>query len=408
MAPTRREFLAAGLSGATLLATGPVLPGFLARTARAASSQNDERILVVVQLTGGNDGLNTVIPFEDDRYHRLRPTLRIGPQRVLKLNDTLGLHPEMAAFQRMYDDGLLSVVTNVGYPNPNRSHFASMDIWHCAQTGLQRCETGWLGRVVDRRASAGDAPFALHLDYEALPLALKTENQAVPSITNLDAFRLRGEADSLTHLLNASQEAPAVLDAAALDALRFVQRTAVASCANARRLEQIRTEQTMRAEYPGYGLARRLQQIAELIGADFGPRIFYTSLGGFDTHARQTLAHGPLLRELSESVAAFFDDLRARGRDRHVVLMTFSEFGRRVAENGSQGTDHGAAAPMFLAGPACRPGVLGSAPDLANLAEGDVRFERDFRTIYAAVLRDWLMIDPKEILGQPFEPARIF
>ena len=408
MKSTRREFLAAGLSGATLLATGPVLPGFLARTARAAIPRRDQRMLVVVQLTGGNDGLNTVIPYADDHYHRARPSLRIAPNRVLKLTNTLGLHPDMTGLKRLYDDGLLSVVTNVGYPNPNRSHFASMDIWHCAQTGREHCDDGWLGRIVDRHAQAGGAPFALHLDNQALPLALKTRSASVPSIAGIDAFRLRSDSDAVTRAIAAPRESIATAGANALDTLRFVQRTAVASCENARRLEQLRANTATPVDYPNYGLAARLHQIADLINADFGPRVFYTSLGGFDTHARQTLAHGPLLRELAESVAAFFDDLKARGRDEQVALLTFSEFGRRVAENGSQGTDHGAAAPIFVAGPSCRPGVVGAPPVLTNLTDGDVGFELDFRRVYASVLADWLKIDPLPILGHVYAPAPVF
>lgn len=407
---SRRELLQSGALSASLLATGATLPGFLTRTARAAMPESGRRVLVVVQLTGGNDGLNTVIPYRDDRYHKARPTLRIAPDRALKLDNDLGLHPDMTGFKRLYDDGLLGVLTNVGYPNPDRSHFRSMDIWHTALLDPEAARDGWLGRVVDRCAGEHDAkgvaaPVALHLDDQVLPLALQTQQSPVPSIRSIDAFRLQGDAERIERALAAPRDGTP--GAAALDDLLFVQRTAVSSCANARRLERIRAADAAAPPYPGYGLATNLRQIAQLIGADFGPRIYYTSLGGFDTHARQVLAHGPLLRELAESVAAFFDDLKSRGLAERVVLLTFSEFGRRVAENGSQGTDHGAAAPMFVAGPAVRAGIHGSAPDLGKLLEGDVRHEVDFRGVYASLLDSWLEVPSDPILGGKYRGARV-
>lgn len=398
MTTSRREFLAHGAAGASLLATGLSLPGFLARTAWAAAPRRDSRVLVVVQLTGGNDGLNCVIPFRDDFYHRARPTLRVPEDRALRLTDELALHPDMVGFKRLFDDGWLSVVTNVGYPNPDRSHFRSMDIWHTALLEPERAADGWLGRVVDADTSDAARPTALHLDDGALPLALKSRRHAVPSIRDVDALALPRSAEQVAAALDAPRPG-------ASDDLLYVQRVAVSSCANAARLANLKHEADAQAAYPAYGLGNRLRQIARLIAADFGPRVYYTTLGGFDTHARQALAHGPLLRELAESVAAFYVDLRARRLADRVLLLTFSEFGRRVAENGSQGTDHGAAAPMFLAGPACRPGVTGKPPDLANLVEGDVRHELDFRQVYACVLKDWLGMNDQAVLHGRFVSA---
>jgi len=399
MQPSRREFLRTSVSGATLLATGATIPGFLARSARAAVASKGERILVVVQLSGGNDGLNTVVPYRDDLYHRARPSLRIAENAALRLTDSLALHPEMRRLHDMFESGSLRVINNVGYPNPDRSHFRSMDIWHTASTEPEAVRDGWLGRVVDRSSTEGGAPLALHLDRGEAPLALRTQRVAVPSITDIDAFRL---SDARI------ESAAAVPRGGASDDLLFVQRTAVASCANARRIAEIADRAPARNPYPAYGLAQRLQQIAQLITADFGPRVYYTSLGGFDTHARQALAHGPLLRELSDSIAAFFDDLAARGAAERVTLMTFSEFGRRVSENGSQGTDHGAAAPLLVAGPSVDPGVHGAAPNLKNLVEGDVRHELDFRSVYAALLEQWLDVRHAEVLGARYPLAPLF
>lgn len=402
MQPTRREFLRSGLGGVSLLAAGGTLPAFLARTAFAITPRKDERILVVVQLTGGNDGLNMIVPYADDRYQRARPTLRVRPEQALKLDDMLGLHPEMTGLKQLHDDGRLAVVTNVGYPNPDRSHFRAMDIWHTADPDVRNTDDGWLGRFADRAVTdAVSAPPALHLDGEALPLALKTRRAPVPSIRDIAAFHLPESAREWSDGVAAPRES------AAADLL-YVQRVAVASCANARRIERVVRESAAETTYPDYGLAQRLKQVAQLIGADFGPRVYYTSLGGFDTHARQVIAHGPLMRELSESIAAFQTDLTQRGLDQRVALMTFSEFGRRVAENAGQGTDHGVAAPLLMVGAGVKAGIYGAPPDLANLIDGDVRHSVDFRTVYAAALENWLGVAHEPILGPGFAPAPLF
>ena len=394
---TRRQFIE---RTTTLLASGATLPAFLGRTALAAHSDRDERVLVVVQLTGGNDGLNTIIPYRDDAYHRARPSLRLEPGQVLRLDDTLGLHPEMTGLKRLYDQGWLGVVTNVGYPNPDRSHFRSMDIWHTADPALHGKRTGWLGRVADRVSRPGRPPVALHLGDDALPLALRAERAAVPSVADVRGLSLPDAFDPLKPLIELPRRTGG-------DELLFVQRVAVSALRTAERIQRVAGAGPVRTPYPPHRLAQRLQQIAQLIAADFGPRVYYTSLDGFDTHARQQLAHGPLLRQLGDSVAAFFDDLRSRGLADRVVLMTFSEFGRRVHENASRGTDHGAAAPMFVAGPAVRAGIHGGPPDLTNLLDGDIRHEHDFRRIYAAVLEGWLKVPSAQVLGRRFEPLPV-
>lgn len=403
--PSRREFLSSGLAATTLMASGLTLPGFLARTARAATAGPDERILVVIQLTGGNDGLNTVVPYADDRYHKARPTLRVQEKAALSLAgkggvDGLGLHPAMAGMKGLYDKGLLTVVTNVGYPNPDRSHFRSMDIWHTASLAPEGREDGWLGRYVDRVAHEGAAPPALVLDDTPLPLALKARSLSVPTVSSIDSFRLGELSPEVASAMKSAR-------AAATDDLLFVQRTLVESVANARRIETVARERSQGGTYPGYGLAQRLKQIEQLISANFGARVYYTSLGGFDTHSKQVLTHEPLLRELSDSLSAFLASIESRGLKDRVLVLTYSEFGRRVKENGSQGTDHGAAAPMFLAGAPCSGGVLGGPIDLADLDEGDIKHRIDFRDVYASVLRQWLKIDPAGILEGNFKGAQI-
>ncbi len=397
---TRREFLVQSAGGLTLAAASACLPAVLARTARAATqTPANGRILVMLQLTGGNDGLNTVVPFRDENYRRMRPTLAIARREVHALNDEVGLCPQLRPLKEMFDDGWLSVVQGVGYPNPNRSHFESMDIWHCADPSLKRRESGWLGRALELDAGLA----ALNLDEAPLPLALRAESVEVPSVQTIESFRLRDGGEGRTRaaieaVLSAGQEGPAS------DA-EFIRRTAVSACENARRLEHVAGEQ--RGGYPAYGLARRLRQIARLIASDFGPRIYYTSLGGFDTHARQRTLHPALMDELGQSVRAFFDDLKQQGLAEQVLLVAFSEFGRRAEENASLGTDHGAAAPVILAGPGVRPGVIGPSPDLSKLVDGDVPHRVDFREIYAAVLEKWLSVPSRAILGERFTPIDV-
>lgn len=402
MPTTRRAFLATSGAGlTTLLAAGSTIPSFLCRTALGAmDARTDDRVLVIVQLTGGNDGLNMVVPYRDDIYHRLRPSLRVEPSAAHTLTDELALHPQMGALKGLYDDSQLAVLTNVGYPNPNRSHFRSMDIWHTASMAPEDEHSGWIGRIAERRGE-GQTPYALHLDGTAMPLALQAQGVAVPSIQDINAFRLHGESGEIRRAIEAQRE-QANAD------LQFVQRVALSSVSNAQRLERIDARDAAEVAYPGYGLAHKLGQIADLIAADYGARVYYTSIDGFDTHARQGDAHPLLLRELSESVAAFQRDLVHRKIDDKVVLMTFSEFGRRVAENAGRGTDHGTAAPMMLVGSPVRAGVIGSAPDLANLDEGDLRYETDFRGVYAGLLRSWLGIRPEPILGGRFAGVDLF
>jgi uncharacterized protein (DUF1501 family) len=318
------------------------------------------------------------------------------------LDHGLALNPEMAGMKRLYDDGLLSVINNVGYPNPDRSHFRSMDIWHRATLTPDDVTDGWLGRVVDGAGAGREKPLALHLDGTPLPEALRTQREAVPSIENIDQFRLRSDSEAMIDSIESVRQN-------ATDDLLYVQRIALSSCAQARRLEQIAAAEGSAATYPQHRLAQRLRQIAQLISADFGPRVYYTSIDGFDTHARQVLVHPVLLRELSESLTAFIDDLNQHGLGERVLVVTFSEFGRRIAENGSRGTDHGAGAPMFIAGKAAKTGIVGGPPrlDLAPEHEGDVPHEVDFRQVYASVLDNWLRVPHIGVLGERFATVPI-
>jgi len=410
MSWSRRRFLNTSLSSSTLVAMGATtIPTFLSRSAQAArTSKSNERVLVVVQLLGGNDGLNTVVPHGIDGYNRARRLLRLPAGQLHKITPEIGLHPSMGAMAKLLEKGRLVVIQGVGYPNPDRSHFRSMEIWETARLGndAKALETGWLGRALDARAPrAGEDPPGLHIGGGSIPLALRTKKTEVPSIESLESYKLqlagteqeqRAERGALNQL--------AAMDRRGDDPLLgFISRTTLSAYESSGRLEQLAKKTQGGPKYPNFGLARRLELIAQIIKADFGTRIFYTSLGGFDTHANQLGSNAALLNELADSIGAFHDDLSAAGQGDRVATLTFSEFGRRVQENASQGTDHGAAAPLFLVGPAKKPGLCGAHPSLDDLDDGDLKFHTDFRRVYASLLGDWLDCAPEPIVGPGFE-----
>jgi uncharacterized protein (DUF1501 family) len=395
-----------------MLAFSPVAPGFLGRTALAAAAQSQDRdsVLVVIQLSGGNDGLNTVVPYEDDAYHRNRPTLRLTAERVLKLESGLGLHPEMTALLRLYREGHLAIVQGVGYPDSNRDHEAAMRDWHTARPGETLTQTGWLGRAIDRACKTGqtDVP-GVFLGPIPSPFGLQTEEAIVPAIKSSDQWLPAGEWAAASRLDPPGSTAGAPAGANPLP--EFLRRATLDASAGAARLQAVRQGAAARGTdgYPDFPLARTLQSVAQFIRADLGIRIFFAELGGggiggFDTHAGQAANHGALLRELSESVAAFLEGLR---RDRlldRVWLMTFSEFGRTLSENGRHGTDHGAASPVFLAGGGLKGGLVGPHPSLTDLEANAPKFHTDFRRVYATVLDRWLGFDSLQVLGRKLSP----
>jgi uncharacterized protein (DUF1501 family) len=401
----RREFLKSSAVGSSLVAFQGLLPNFLGRTAAQAPEAQQagarDTILVVVQLTGGNDGLNTIIPYKDADYARLRPTLKQTTYH--RIDDHLAFHPSMEAFSRLLQDNALSIVQGVGYPNPDQSHFRSMDIWHAASTERVLTE-GWIGKALRHVPAA--ASFHLANANEAVPLALTGAPARVPSIATLDDFQFRQQAANAADrrrqrdLLDAASrptESPGLLD--------FVQRTAVETYASSRRLQEIGRNYQPRSPYPASALGNHLKLAAQLIDAGLGARLFYVTLDGFDTHAGQAAVHANLLRDLSDSVAAFYRDLAARGHGERVLIMTFSEFGRRARENGSRGTDHGSGAPILLVGGRVRPGVVGVHPSLTNLDDGNLRHHTDFRQVYAMLLDRWLGVPSRQILGGAFAPV---
>jgi uncharacterized protein (DUF1501 family) len=377
-----RVGLGGGL-GAISLGGGSV-PAMVARFAfngeiiRGSAVSNDN-ILVIVQLSGGNDGLNTIIPAGDDNYFRARPSIGIKDRlHALDHGNGFALHPGMTAFKELFDAGRLAIINGCGYPKPNRSHFKSMEIWHTADPhAASERATGWLGHYVDHLRRGTEGLFrAVNIGPE-LPQALVADEQIVPSI-------------------------PAADDATV--AMQYLARHATNAVIDAGAIERAAARYRPDAIYPG-GLGQNLKLIAQLIAANAGTKIFYCQASGFDTHANQLGQHERLLRNLSDSIAVFLGDMTAKGYGEKVAVMCFSEFGRRVEQNSSGGTDHGAAGPMFIAGGRVKGGVYGAHPSLSDLEDGDLKYTTDFRRIYATLLDRWLNVSSSTILKNTFEPV---
>lgn len=422
---SRRDFIARTLGASSLLAVGSVVPEFLAGTALAIDKEDPgkakDTVLVVIELTGGNDGLNTVAPFADDLYKKARPTIGISKKEALKLDDYCGLHPRMPEMKRLFDEKRLAVVQGVGYPNPDRSHFESMDIWQLADP-KRAGGSGWLARTIPGMSVKDAGVPGLYLGDERMPVALQGADGGVISLKDRESFRLQLNGHqkarkSLIEDLNAETSGP-IADLAA-----FVRKRQLQTYTSLHKIEEALRE----AGGPGGGLQPpplppgttssfkpdgsfdgelrslngRMQLVARLIQKGLGTRIYYASIDGFDTHSGQANAHGDLLGNVSNSIGNFINSLGEHA-DR-VVVMTYSEFGRRVKENGSRGTDHGAASCMFLAGNKVAGGLVGKHPKLDDLTDGDLKYAIDFRRVYATLLDDWLGVGSKGVLGDRHE-----
>jgi len=411
---TRREFLTAGLGMVSTLAT---VPTFLATSTRALARTSerlsslpgvpDDRVLVVVQLSGGNDGLNAVIPFGDRAYYNARPQIGIKEADVIKLDDVkgIGLHPNLGPIADLVGSGRCAIQQGVGYPNPNRSHFASMDIWHTGDT-LEAGGghgVGWLGRAMDATmdAQAPDAGLECVTIGGTAPLATQGRRIKPVAFERAEMFRWAGRElhDDLSRAYDALHEAPAPDDDSAAS---FVYRTALNAQAAS---DQVRKAVALapKAKFPSTGLGNQLRMVANMIRAELPTRVYYVAMGGFDTHANQVSQHANLMTQFAEAVKAFQDDLRATGNGSRVVTIAFSEFGRRVRQNASAGTDHGCAGPMFVFADHVEPGLLGEHPSLTQLDKGDLIYQTDFRRVYATVLDQWMRMDSAAALGAQYD-----
>jgi len=399
MAQTRSEFLKGALRFGAVGALTPslVMDGRLAERALAAGTRDSAKnILVVVQLAGGNDGLNTVIPYGDGLYYQKRPTLAIPQSRVLPLTNHLGLHPNLKGIKALYDGGKVAVVQGVGYPNPSLSHFRSTDIWQTAQP-VGASDTGWLGRYLDSTLADEQNPLKAISMGPLLQKALWARDTMVPAVQSLQAFKFlaagRNAADA-HNVVSAFQRmygASAATDGPYLSLIQAADTNAYQATIQ---LSTTQATKTSPVAYPGTALAKQLKLVSQVIATNLGTRVFMVTQGGYDDHANEAQGHALLVSELGDAVAAFYNDLTAQGRVNQVLLMTVSEFGRRPQENASQGTDHGTAAPMFIVGGGVKGGMYGAAPSLANLDDGNLRFNTDFRSVYSTVLTRWMGADP--------------
>jgi len=413
----RRSFGQLGISTCAALAIGTAQPGgWLQALAGELASQDQsssvtDRILVVIQLSGGNDGLNTIVPYRDELYAKARPKLGIPSSDVIKLTEELGLHPSLRAIENQFSENRFSIIQGVGYPSPNRSHFESMDIWHSCHPKKDRSQSGWLGRWITEQTSHPTTDStAIHVGSEPLPLACQERGVQVPSLASLEQMRLKAKLDSMQDKQSRPGAESNSKDSGSL--LDFLSTSTVSALEVSERLDKILAQPDASGDFPKTALGEKLRAVSRLILSGLKTRIYYVTLDGFDTHANQPDVHASLLKQWAEALAAFLSRLKQTGQQDRVLVMTFSEFGRRVSENASLGTDHGAAAPMFLAGPKLPKIIHGPMPDLSDLEDGDLRFKIDFRSVYASVLEHWMMTDSRKALDGDYhdqaEQLRLF
>lgn len=383
----RREFLKTGaLATASLM-----LPNFLGAMLREDAVDSDNKILVVLQLSGGNDGLNTIVPVKNDIYFRERQGIAI--KNALPLTDEAGIHPALSYFRELYDNGELAVLNNVGYPKPDKSHFRSMDIWHSASDSDEYWDTGWLGRYLDEACHNCNRPTqALEVD-DMLSLAMKGRQQkafAFKSPQRLFQMSREHYFQSLADQHHHDDET-----------VEYLYQTMGSALNNADYIFEKSKAKATAKTYPDTGLGKELKTVASLILSDINTKVYYLSIGSFDTHINQNQKQAQLFKDINEAVEAFVNDIKANGKFEDVMLMTFSEFGRRVSQNASHGTDHGTANQMFfISGGLRKKGLLNQLPDLQNLNEGDLIYKEDFRRVYATILKKWLRADDAKILGR--------
>ncbi len=388
----RKEFLQIGsLATATMM-----MPKFLKAFEQKNMVPPGNKVVVVIQFSGGNDGLNTVVPISNDIYYRERPKLAITKDKALNLTADVGLNPALEAFKGLYDDGSLAILNSVGYPNPDRSHFRSMDIWHSASASNDYVHTGWLGRYLDAQCNGCDKPTqALEID-DVLSLALKGNEKNGLAFT--DPRRLYSSSNERFYKdINAGHHATE-------ESVDYLYKTMSETLSSADYIFQQSKLHPTSQTYPATAMGKNLKTISSLIMSDINTKVYYVSLGSFDTHVNQEAQQKRLFTELNDAIKAFTADLNKNNRFDDVLMMTFSEFGRRVSQNASNGTDHGTANNMFfISGGLKEKGVLNDMPNLSDLNDGDLKHKVDFQNVYATVLNKWLGSDDKKILGKQYD-----
>jgi uncharacterized protein (DUF1501 family) len=393
----RRDFLKK-----TALASGALMiPAFLKPFEAMAMNQiSGYKNLVIIQLSGGNDGLNTVIPFGNDIYYQKRKTIAITQDKVIGLNDMQGLNPNLSALKEIYDQGWMSIINSVGYPNPDRSHFRSMDIWQTASESNQFLSTGWIGRYLDSNCQTCKNPYtAIEVD-DTLSLAMKGANLKGIAVQDPNRLFQATREPFFKDLVQDQQHAAAHLNE---DNLGYLYKTMIETYSSADYIQKTSKTYNVTATYPATGLGNQLKNISKFINSGLETRIYYVSLGGFDTHVGQQDQQGRQLKTYGDAVAAFVKDLKATGKLDDTLIMTFSEFGRRVEQNASNGTDHGTANNVFVfGGKLTKAGIYNDAPNLGDLENGDLKYQVDFRDVYATLLDKWLDVSNSQILNKNF------
>lgn len=418
---TRRHFLKTSFLGGAAAWTVPVflertffaLDAAAADSALQAATGRDHPILVLVQLAGGNDGLNTVIPYSDDAYYRARPRLGIAAGKTLKIDGTLGLHPGLKGLRGFYDDGLAAIVNGVGYPNPNRSHFRSTDIWQTATDADEISNQGWIGRYFDACCSGEDPAVGVAIGKQE-PLAFAAKHPKGIAFNQPGQFKLNmagaSDPEAMEEMMREAGEESSSGGSIAMlsgatppgDAADFLRRTALDAQMSSDKVREVTSKFQSSTPFPKSQLGNALELVSRLIAGSMPTRVYYVSQGGYDTHSGQQGTHERLLTDLDASLSAFLTEMKAMKCLDRVMVMTFSEFGRRVAENASGGTDHGAAAPLFVLGGGIRPGLYGQQPSLTKIERGDLIHTTDFRSVYATILDGWLKAPSQTVLHRQF------
>ena len=429
---TRRDFLRTSVLGGALAYTVPLflektflcLDTMAAATSGQITTGKDGTILVVLQLAGGNDGINTLVPYGDDAYYKARPKIAIPKADILRISDYAGLHPKLTGIHDLYAQGCLGMVQGVGYPNPNRSHFRSTEIWQTASDADRNESQGWLGRYFDNCCQGSDPSSVGVAIGGQTPQAFSSPTPKGVAFSNPEQFRYMSEAasdpasaDMFMRQMNQPSDAghgslsensggsigmlagPADDDGSTVE---FLQRTALGAQMSSDKILAITRKTKSSVNYPQSQLGNSLNLVGRLIAGGLPTRVYYVSQGGFDTHANQLPSHERLMNDLSAATSSFVQDLKAQGNFSRVLMISFSEFGRRVSENASGGTDHGAAAPLFVMGGGVKPGLYGNYPSLTDLHDGDLKFGTDFRSVYATALEKWLGAPSEMVLGKKY------
>jgi uncharacterized protein (DUF1501 family) len=398
----RRNFLLTTASGLAVIAnTDHVFARALAQTPLPGLPGSEKRCLVVINLAGGNDGLNCVVPHGDDRYYQLRPGLAIDRNQVLAIDAHIGLNPEMVSLKSLYDRGMVAIVQGVGYPNPDHSHFRSTEIWQTAAPDRYE-HTGWLGRYFDEAQLPRENLFKGVAVARVVPEVLVSQRTDIAAIPALRTYTMISDrnASSRDAFAQEARDRSLPFTSPYLAHVMEIEGNAQRS---SEELPKLVAGYVSKASYPATPLGRSLALAAQIAGSNLGTKAIYVEHGSFDTHVSQRRTQDLLLKQFSDAIAAFYEDLAAHGNDRHVLTLTFSEFGRRIEENGSRGTDHGEASPLFLIGGGVKGGLYGAMPDLADTSMGNVRFSVDFRSVYATVLERWLGRPSTNVLGGEFK-----